>query len=416
MLTVLIMGATALASGFFAQVGDPQDLGSGGTWARALRIDGAWKLAYATNGDYFLDDLERTDFNTFVLERGDQVQLTDNGTLKDHAVKRCPDGTWLHLASGAIEVDNDAAFAFHYTADFELLAEAVVDQDDSIPHNDMPHVCSRLLEGAAFPGEIVEDTEGPSQFFHLDRDLQVTGITEFPGNPRAQGGALLTEPDRDVILLLGFNHGGPMGVVELSPDLEELSRREVWLLEDPIRAYWPQGVMRVGPYYLVAFMGRDDDAAAVDNGNVYLAVFDAEWELLQQEQLTDYHESEGAMRPWLSRADEQLLVTFDRENGHYALEIELDLSAFGVSADAPDTGRNPDELVDTGSVDDTGDSGDPDSGDPDSGEPGGEESGSTGGFDEANPPADVSSSRCGCGAAGSAIWLLGAVVLGRRRR
>lgn len=418
LLAALHLGIPAvLAEGFFAEVGEPVHLESSGTWARALPRAGGWTLAFARNGELHTVPLEREDFGVFSLARTEERALTSSGgVLTDHAIKRCPDGTWLHVATGTVEDDSDSAWAFRYDADLELLAEALIqDRVTEVPHHDPPVLCSRLGQGPAFPGPEEFDPSGDASFLHLDAAAEVAHTSTLPGDPRASGSSLLTLPDADRTVYIGYNYRDTMHVLELDADFEVVSEREVLLLGDGLRAYWPQGLLRVGEHYLVAFMGREDMTGGGDRGDVFLGVFDDDWTLLQQEQLTDFGWEDGAMRPWLARRGAQLLVTYDRSNQHYIQELTLDVAALDITDDPGDTGQNPAELE---TPVDTGDTGEPGPDYPDSGATG--DSGGAGtsgsGSSTGGGDGDADSEGCGRRALLPLSWgLLGLLALRRRR-
>lgn len=112
-------------------------------------------------------------------------------------------------------------------------------------------------------------------------------------------------------------------------------------MDAPLRAYWPQGVIQVGDYFIVVHMGRDQAWLGSDKGDVFLGVFNQRWELVEQHRLTTYENGDAAMRPWVARKGEQLLVSFDLFNEQQVLEAQLDLTAFGLDGSEPDTGVDP---------------------------------------------------------------------------
>ena len=97
--------SVAHAGDFLVAVGPEVELMNSGTWARAISTDSGWKLAHASNGDFYISDLTKTGdgLADWELNRDTRRQLTFHGELKDHAIKRCPDGTYLHLASANVE-------------------------------------------------------------------------------------------------------------------------------------------------------------------------------------------------------------------------------------------------------------------------------------------------------------------------
>ena len=73
-------------------------------------------------------------------------------------------------------------------------------------------------------------------------------------------------------------------------------------------------------------MGRDEAWNGSDKGDVFLGVFDQSWDLVEQHRLTTYENGDAAMRPWVARKGEQLLISFDLFNEQQVVEARLDLT------------------------------------------------------------------------------------------
>jgi hypothetical protein len=281
-LTAFLLVGAAQAASLITEVGPVLELESSGTWARALMTDGDWRLAYATNGDFFVAPLTRGSTTAdWTLDKDSRLQLTDRGNLSDHV-----------------------AFA----------------------------------------------TEGymGGEFFALDTDGAVSDAFEMTGAASMAGGSLLHDQNADLTWAIGFQWQAEqmtvVGYDTTSTPWSAAENIETTVLDDGLRPYWPQGLIRVGERYLVTLMVRDDSAGwGVDSGDVYLAVFDAEWDLEELHQITALDPPNGAMRPGLARSGVQVLVTFDIDNEHSLVEVTL------AEGDTADTGgpQNDDEEADS---------------------------------------------------------------------
>lgn len=397
-LVVSIWFAPAAASTYVASVGDPVPLPIGGLWARAEPAESGWDFFWASGGGLrhgaLSDDL--------TLDERASVELTGRTDLMDHHISRCEDGTWLHLASAAVNAPNDTAYGFRYDAAFNRVEEAVViPTTTEIRTNDMAVVCVSALQAVGFSG-----IEGADVVYSLDAALSPSPFTNADTLPQLMGGSLVWEEERATMFAVGRAYGRPL--TGQSIDLEGRPVGEV--VELPLAgegedAYWPQGLLRVGDHWLMAYMWRlDDGTFSQDTGNVRLAVLDLDWNVLEVVPLTDYPAPNGAMRPWITRKGDQALVTFDIDQVPTVLPLTLDLAALGETEGGPgDTGE-------TGDTGDTGDSGETD------------DSGESGDTSERTDTADTGGSGkdggCGCGAPGpassSTAVLLALLTIGRR--
>ena len=168
---LLSLTQTALGQTFVREFGPSTELESAGTWARALPMENGWKIAYSSGSAYMVGDLENEsgDLDGWKIDKSNQIRLTPEefGLLKDHAIKRCPDGTYLHTASANIVEQNDSAYAWRYDENFEVIGHSAVELKASDRgHNDMAHICSHLAQGVAFPSAGFDEAE--NLFFYLD--------------------------------------------------------------------------------------------------------------------------------------------------------------------------------------------------------------------------------------------------------
>jgi hypothetical protein len=348
-MLALLLTAAALAQTFIVDAAEPVSLRVAGTWTRALHTDDGWKLAFGTADTFWLSDLEQAtadDPTSWVLT-GDRTDLQDRSGTKDHAISRCPDGTWLHVASANVTEPNDSAYAWRHAADFSLLASVTLEEGATERmHNDMVIFCSRLGTGAVFPASGLGGGIG-NTVFPLDDDLSIGGLFSIDELPRAEGGAILTDATEDLRYQTGGDQLGQGLVVRTyDADWTSLSLTELDLIDPPLRAFWPQRLMQLGDYFLLAFVARDDRAGNGDLGNIYVAVLDRDWTMLERTKVTSEADNAGiSMRPWMERHGRQLLVSFDAETQHTIAELTIDPVAFGLSEDDlyADTAWTPDD-------------------------------------------------------------------------
>jgi hypothetical protein len=353
---LLALSQTVQAQTFVREVGTSTELESAGTWARALPMENGWKIAYSSGSAYMVGDLENEsgELDGWKIDKRNQIRLTPEEftLLKDHAIKRCPDGTYLHTASANIVEQNDSAYAWRYDENFEVIGHSAVELKESDRgHNDMANICSHLAQGVAFPSAGFDEAE--NLFFYLDDNAAPSSTLSLPGEPRMSGGAFLTDVHENLIHAIGFGlFTRDLMILTYDEDFNLIEENQVPVLTE-WRSYWSQGFLQVGDYFLVALMGAEDmnpDGDEIpdppnpsgDDGNVFLIVLDRDWNVVEEHQLTDHPQGWGGMRPWIARKGDQVLMTYDVMTEHSLVEIRLNIDAFGLSEGAPDTGVNPD--------------------------------------------------------------------------
>lgn len=163
------------------------------------------------------------------------------------------------------------------------------------------------------------------------------------------------------------------------------------------QSYWPQGHVVIEDRILLSYVLQPpvvEGEPELEFGNMWLAIYDLEWNLLENLQITQDDSPGGTMRPSLTLVEDTLYLGFDELENFppgdiqpRLLSMKLDLDAF-VDPSDPGTG-------DTGPCPD--DSGGEDSGD-----------------------SDTDESSCGCsqGPTAPASWplLFGLLAFGRRRK
>ena len=326
------------AQDWVLSISEPHELPSGGTWVRAFPTEDSW--------DIFLGGSSmrggRLQQGSDGWEVHDIRVISDQeGThFNDHAVKKCFDGTYLHLASRDVHVPNDSAHVWIYDEDLNVVASQLYEEASSErQYNDPSILCSRLSMGVA-SSILGQAMDFGNHYFVVDSQGVRQEFVELAPYPRLNGGAFFAEEQEGVIFHLGMDHGRPLHINTYNATFQLLEEKELELLDPPKRAYWPQGLIRVGDYYLLSFMGRDDSWGNGDMGDVFLGIFDRDWNLQKVHQITNY-ESNFAMRPWISRKGDQVLITYDGNLKFFLVELKIDLALFGLEASDPDTGVDP---------------------------------------------------------------------------
>ena len=322
---------TAKASAFFVSISEPQLSGIGATWSFPVVGEDGWFLASGQGGDLTfapMDDFGNVDMS--------QVQtLTDMGTIKDHALRVCPDGGYLYAASTGVEEDN---LVYWWSSDFELLGFDVIPQGNP-PHagNDMAAVCTDNFMGVG-----VAEQNGLRDFFW---DARSTGVADGPielaESPRMTGAGMWEH--RDLLYVVGRDARPELSVSMYNDQLQLVDTALIPPAQAGVVHYWPTAVLEVGSYFVMVSMGRDPgDGWPLDTGNVYLAVLDLELHLLEWIALSDHIPEEGGgMRPWMARKENQIWVSYDRGNQVHLVSLVLDPVAFALTEPSEEPSEEP---------------------------------------------------------------------------
>jgi len=278
--------------------------------------------------------------------RKDLTDGTVTHMLKDHAITACPSGGYLHIASANVSGPNDSAYAYRYDDNFDLLSWSIL--EESVPqtgegwraHNDIPVACSPNFKATVFGGQDGPDGLGSNvvgYFFLLDDNASTMGTTEMTNVPQTGGNSFLVEPETGNLLIIEIqDNTDEIDVTRVDVTTNPWSVIEVkssTVLSGGDRGGWPQAAIRVNNHYIVAFINQGNDQPGL-LGDVALAVFDFDWNLLEVEQVTNSH---GCMTPGLARRGNQLIVSYDKLVVPNVLEVTLDTQAFGLDDDS-DTG------------------------------------------------------------------------------
>ena len=345
--------------------GDCPPLPERTSWRDSQHLDTdctGWKLLYAQGGNYKMVHVPDVSDVTTIADFQYQ-EIAPSGELRDHAFTRCPSGNYLHTASANLDAPNDSAYAYRYDKDLNpIYSGAIEERTPERAHNDMPLACSPLGHLTAFGNAAPESGEDAdvdvnvyTRYFWLGQDGATVRTEDLVDMPRTAGCTFHWDPDTKHLLVVEMDRSHEMVISELDADLNMRHLHTVEILPEFHRGGWPQGFLRIGDYYVVAFVNQGTPDGFVGLvGNIWLAVFDRGWNLMEAQPATDFDTNNGgAMTPYLTRHGDKMLLSYDW-NVHPGLQlITLDLDAFGVTDG--DTGG----YWDTGSLfDDTGSSSD----------------------------------------------------------
>ncbi|MES2643437.1 MAG: hypothetical protein V4850_28395 [Myxococcota bacterium] len=387
-MLALLLASGAWAGSLLVDVGPEThiDVDRSGNWGRLFPAETGWDFFFASGGEYQHVPLD----DAFVPDLTRLTRLTGRSDLVDHAIARCPDGSWLHIASASALSLDDSAWAFRYDADLGMTASSqLFDSEPTQVHRDMPVVCA---EGFAATGFFDPDSRVSFRLVELGPDATAVRVVEPDHAPIVTGSSLFSDGVTVGIASFKGDDGDYLHVTEYTT--ADLAVEDRHLQDVSIRgqkAYWSQGYTRVGNRHVLAHMVRDE-AAGFDaqDGDVWLSVFNLDWRLSEQVQVSHNTPPNGGMQPWLTFRDDTLVVSYTRELENYAFVVTIDRVEAGLDP-------GPDEPDDTAEPSDTGDTSD--SGTIDTA------------VDEDPEPVE---SACGCN--GAAAWLLLPLALTRRRR
>lgn len=329
---MLLLCQLALAGDILLAVGEEELVGGENyraTWARAFPAEnGQWHFFRAAGGDYQHHYL---DSDLSLLDNG--KALTGRTDLVDHAIARCPDGTFLHVGTTNSSPNaNDGAWVFRYDENLDRIAEFELASGDATTiYNDSPTTCTGVLDGALFTYSGEGHEVAP--FIVLDENAEPVETVEIVSQPNTTGSALLWENESQTIVLVRAWTVGPKFVVDhYDSDMNLVGTpKELQISDSDQDLYWPQALLRLGDYYVLAYMERNtaERTWSTDTGNVWVAVFDLDFNFIEKEQITDYAEGDdgvtiGAMQPWLARSGDTLLVLYDRQVQPTVTKVEID--------------------------------------------------------------------------------------------
>ena len=304
---------------------DPVEPGIGATWSFPLFVEEQWYLASGQGGDLTIAPMDESG-----MVQMEEVQtITDQGIIKDHALRMCPNGQFLYAASTGVE---DDVLVYTLDVDFEILTMDVLPQSEPVlAGNDMAAICSPFFQGVG-----VAELQGLRDYFYsVDEDGILQEPIELYNAPRMTGAGLWEYDDR--MYAIGRDARPELSVSVYDQDLDLQDQFLVPPITEEIFNYWSSSVLRVQDYYLLLTMGRNpEEDWPLDTGNVYLAILSLEMNVVEWIQLTDFEPiSGGGMRPWMERHQDQLWVSYDRNNKIELVSIQLFEDAFGGDREEP---------------------------------------------------------------------------------
>ncbi len=337
-LFALLSLSTASAQTFVTSVGTEQipsgpDIG-GMNWIRIFNNfeDGGWWLTYHWSDGTIPGYNAAPMTEDFELDIHSRRRLAEWDDIKDHGIKRCPDGSFLHAYS--IGVTNDSARAARYSSDWSILAQGWIEEDVTTrAHNDMPIICSEPLQAAAFTNH----SDFSATVFEIDAEARATIAGSFSGSGHVSGSSWEYVASRDQYLVLSESGDG-LRWTYYNRDFSLAETGDFIVSSSLDRHFWPQGLMRLGDYWIVAFLGHQPDAHYLaGDGDVYVAVLNDSFETMESHKVSDNVPGEsGSARPNFARHGSDLVVVWDKQILPHVVKLQLDLSAFGVESD--DTG------------------------------------------------------------------------------
>jgi len=327
MLAFLV--AAAVHAQPIVAVGEPDNMGITCSchWTRLFaRGDGSVDLFVTGGGNYTHNTLVRQ-ANGRWRTSGSARALTSIGELVDHAVARCPDGTWLHVASAnRTELLDDSFYMMHYGLDLELLNQRlVVDGDTVLRYNDAPILCDANTVATVGHPRDYDSHDGVLLWFASDGTVSRESYLDTI--PPVGGSSLIWDARREEYL--SFRALGPesnLFVVFLDRDFQQTAPwKEIALDPRPPYLSWPQTVIPFGDGYAVAHLVRREGVAySTDSGDIQVTILDADLDLLQSVQVTEIADGGGAHRPSLTRVGDELLVGYEESIQPRLVVLQLD--------------------------------------------------------------------------------------------
>lgn len=333
MFFLCCLALAAAEAPFFSDISSEIDLEMGGTWTIPVHTEQGWILAMGQQGDLLAAPLDPA---SGYVEMTEVFQLSNHGNLSDHSLRVCPDGSYLHLAS---ETSDGSNFIFRYDQNFLLQDTGEISQ--SLPAhsaNDVPAICGVFFQGAA----VAEATGVRDYFYAINAQGQPASPIELESAPRMTGAGIMEYNEK--LFVISKELGPNLQLASYNKDLALDNRWEIPPISNNIRHYWPSRILPVGDYFLVVSMGRDPtENWSMDTGDLYLAILDQNFSLHQWHQLSFNDTSSGGMRPWMERAEDTLLIGYDKQTSLHLFRIKLNLEAFGIAIDEPEPEEEEEE-------------------------------------------------------------------------
>jgi hypothetical protein len=322
------------------KIGDVQELRIGSSWGFIETSDVGWDFFVGQKGDLYRIKLD----DELKQVKGSRQKITNVGKLKDHAFKKCPDGTYLLISSDNIETPN---YFFHISADLTIAYQTKIPQGQyKHAANDVVAICSQNFKGVG-----AAELHGQRDFFWPFQNGKIQSVVELHDSPRLTGAAL--EEINGSLVVIGNDASPNLLVVHYNRDFEKVKQSTISFVGDKnnhFSHYWTPEIEKTPSGYVLASMVRnmeklDPNVQApkhsterqvmdfhntgnkwlFDTGNVYLGLLNEDLELQQWIQVTDFNPQKGgAMRPSLTLKENQMILTYDRFNQQSAHLISLE--------------------------------------------------------------------------------------------
>ena len=351
LLWLIAVTSSANAGSVFATSQGPITLDLSGNWPRAYpEATGGWVMFHAGGGEFHVSRA----FDDLSPNHSRDKRLTGRTDLKDHDIRPCPDGSWLQVSTADTtgEQAHDSAYSWRYDADFNVIASGVIAEGDlSGPtYVDLPVACGTNFQGTSFPDDLVGTQ---ARFASVEADGSAPKQNDLPGAPRATGASMMEDTD-GTLYMVGFLSEYSLREIVIShydTEFRNLNTRFVQVAEEGFTPYWAQTLIRVGDFYIVAHMMRNNTLQwTQQEGDLYLTAFDLNWEKVDQLQLSRNTAPLGGMQPYVvDKGDGTLLALYSKELYNYAFIVDLQP---GVEISDPGTDTGTDTATDSGAGDD----------------------------------------------------------------
>ena len=312
--------SAAWATEFFTEIEGPIYPQIGATWSFPLHREDGWYIATGQGGDLTLAPMDAQGQVDMSLVQ----TLTDVGDIKDHALRRCPDGSYLYVASTGIY---DEVLIYGFDAQFtEVSFDTLLQEEPQIAGNDMAAICSDSFRGVG-----VAELNGLRDYFwSVDNAGMIDIPIELAQSPRMTGAGMWEFDEH--LHVIGRDALPELSLAVYDKEFLLVDHLLVPPIADGIVHYWSSSLVQVEDHFLLLSMGRDPAAGfPLDTGNVYLAVLEQNLTLVSWTQLTHYTPQDGGgMRPWMAVHDDQLWVSYDRSNSVELISIQLNLEDFRI--------------------------------------------------------------------------------------
>ena len=317
-----------------------------GTWPRVVPHGDSWRLLMANGGDLYWRDLNKD----LTADNSDRHNMTNHGSLTDHAIAQCDDGGFIDATSSYTSDWDDTLTIFRWDADFNLINQYIIDENSTThSYADAAIICKdeftavggfmeRSIDVATAPLHRLD----PNTAEQIGTETLYISVTWF-------GAAWAWEGDYATSIRASTN-GNTMIIDRLDPTTWRGHGAIIVPLDKTDDVHWFVRTLQWGEYWFVPYIQLDTE---VDwhqgSGDLYLAMFDADWSLLSSTRITDYGGGTGATQPWISTDGEQLVLSWNHNVAPYGV-----LSPLTAPEEPEDTGKDTAPPGDTSEPEDTG--------------------------------------------------------------